>query len=142
MINEQKLYRPDELKKHIWNGDYDEEGNITFMHPYCEFCDKNFYNEEQFVSHLINHFKCDFCTPAHHWRYYKTFDNLQIHFSMSHYTCKDEVCLQQKFVVFRTSEELDHHTNKVHKKNIEKGAKTKISLACTEFRYEGGGKIL
>lgn len=60
---------------------------------------------------------------------------------MSHFTCKEEECLQQKFIVFRNKEELESHTNKAHRKLADKGGKTKISLACTEFRYENGGKV-
>merc|ERR1719264_23568 len=143
MINEQKLFRPDELKRHIWHGDFDDDGNVVFLHPYCEFCDKHFYDEEKFIIHLRDtHFRCDFCTEAHNWRWYNTYENLQIHFNMSHYACKEQECIQKGFVVFRTNEELNAHINKTHKKiQGEKGAKTKISLACTEFRYEGGGRL-
>ena len=110
MINEQKLFRPDELKKHIWNGDYDEHKNIIFLHPYCEFCDRHFYNEEIFQIHCReNHWKCEFCTEAHNHRFYKAFENLQIHFSMSHYSCRDERCIAESYIVFKTREELLHH---------------------------------
>jgi hypothetical protein len=27
-------------------GDIDEFGNVTFMHPYCGFCKKNFFDED------------------------------------------------------------------------------------------------
>ena len=140
MLNEQKLYRPDELKKHIWQGDFDEDGNMIFMHPYCDFCDKHFFSEDQFTLHLRDHFKCDLCTEAHQHRYYKSYDNLAVHFSISHYGCPEEKCVQEGFVAFKTMDELTHHRDKVHREaNVSKGAKTKVSLQCTDFKFEGGG---
>ena len=64
ILSEQKLFRPDEQKSHIWNGDFDEENNLIFLHPYCEFCDRHFYNEEEFVKHLRDHYTCDQCSDV------------------------------------------------------------------------------
>ena len=27
-------------------GDMDEFGNVTFMHPYCKFCNRYFFDED------------------------------------------------------------------------------------------------
>jgi hypothetical protein len=112
------------------------------MHPYCEFCEKHFFSEDQFTLHLRDHFKCDLCTEAHGHRYYQAYQNLQVHFSISHYGCPEEKCVAEGFVAFKTMDELTHHRDKVHREaNVQKGKKTKVGLSCTDFKFEGGGRM-
>ena len=35
VLSEQKLYSKTGLDKHMQKGDFDDEGNIIFFHPYC-----------------------------------------------------------------------------------------------------------
>ena len=58
-------------------GDIDEFGNVTFMHPYCGFCKKNFFDEDQFKRHVnVEHILCNVCGKQEKYRYYKNYDGL------------------------------------------------------------------
>lgn len=35
ILSEQKLFKPSELREHLREGDYDNEGNLYFLHPFC-----------------------------------------------------------------------------------------------------------
>lgn len=35
VLSEQKLYTQPGLEKHTKKGDFDEDGNVYFFHPYC-----------------------------------------------------------------------------------------------------------
>ena len=36
LLKEQILYTKGELERHKKKGDYDDDGNIVFFHPFCE----------------------------------------------------------------------------------------------------------
>lgn len=118
VLKEQKIYRKGELDLHLRSGDFDEDENRVFRHPFCSFCKKEFYDEEAFLSHLKKeHFKCHLCRPGvARYRYYGAYKNLDTHFKMSHYSCPEEVCKEKCFIAFRTRGELDKHMTSVHKK--------------------------
>lgn len=52
VLEEQTLYTQAQLTRHLERGDLDECGNIVFMHPYCTFCKKYFFDEEMFRVHI------------------------------------------------------------------------------------------
>lgn len=119
MLDEQKLYKQDELTIHMESGDFDDKENLLFFHPYCEFCKKYFFSEEEFTKHLkTEHFKCHLCNKEEYRNiYYKQYKNLETHFKMSHYACPEENCKEKCFIVFKTKAELDKHNATVHQGN-------------------------
>ena len=38
ILSEQVLYKPSQLKEHLNQGDYDNEGNLVLLHPHCTVC--------------------------------------------------------------------------------------------------------
>jgi hypothetical protein len=46
VLVEQKLYTVSQLAKHMERGDIDDSGNVIFMHPFCSFCRKYFFDED------------------------------------------------------------------------------------------------
>lgn len=52
LLYEQKMYTAFELKEHLMKGDFDKENNLISMHPFCIFCKKHFFSDEEFKQHL------------------------------------------------------------------------------------------
>ena len=42
LLKEQILYTRGELERHKKKGDYDDDGNIVFFHPFCEVFRKKY----------------------------------------------------------------------------------------------------
>lgn len=134
VLEEQKLYTFRQLDKHLSRGDMDEMGNIAFMHPYCKFCNRHFFDEDEFKMHInIEHMYCSICGKDHRYRYYQGYQSLEVHFKMSHYICPDPTCLAQKFIAFATPDELQLHRVQVHDKNNKK---VDMRQLCG-FQFEG-----
>lgn len=119
MIDEHKVYRKEDLDNHYNQGDYDEDDNLIFMHPYCVFCNISYYNEEKFLAHVKqDHMKCHLCTHEDYKNvYYKNYKTLEIHFMMSHYLCIVPECKAKCFVVFKNRGELEKHNVNAHGAN-------------------------
>ena len=80
------------------------------MHPYCAFCKKYFFNDEEFRVHLgLEHMLCNVCGNEEKYRFYSNYDSLEVHYKISHYICSDPTCLAKKFIAFRSAEELRVH---------------------------------
>ena len=96
------------MKKHLHNGDFDDEGNLTFLHPYCRFCNKYYFSEDKFKVHLNQaHYTCHVCTDDYKFTYYKDYKSLENHFKLSHFFCEDNNCREKGFVVFSTLGEFE-----------------------------------
>lgn len=119
MAEEHKIYRKEELDSHYYQGDYDEEDNLIFMHPYCSFCDISYYSEEKFLAHIKqDHIKCHLCTHEDYKNvYYKNYKSLETHFMMSHYMCIVPECKAKCFIVFKTRGEQEKHNVNIHGAN-------------------------
>lgn len=114
------MYTQPGLEKHTKKGDFDEDGNVYFFHPYCNYCLKYFYDEEAIVKHMPDHFTCHVCGPEYKYIYYKNYPSLEKHFRISHYLCEETQCKQNSFIVFKTAPELDIHNSKVHNNSNSK----------------------
>jgi hypothetical protein len=141
VFKEQKLYTAAQLERHLKKGDIDEEGNITFFHPFCKFCYDYVYDEELLHKHLTqNHFNCHLCGEDQKYFWYSKYENLEIHFNLSHYLCPDYECKQKCFIVFNTAAELENHNLKQHT-NLPSGDKGKQAVnqalltTLTNFTY-------
>jgi len=105
------------------------------MHPYCSFCTRYFFDEDEFRRHInLEHMICNVCGKQHKYRYYKNYDSLEVHYKISHYICNDENCLAKKFIAFKNAEELKLHRMQMHEKLGQK--KIDMRELCG-FQYEG-----
>ncbi|RIA92445.1 hypothetical protein C1645_691711 [Glomus cerebriforme] len=106
--HEQSLFTQDDLDKHYLDGD--EETGFK-GHPYCQFCRRTFYGDDELFEHCRDkHEQCFICMRAgirHH--YYCDYNSLEQHFRKEHYLCQDQECLEKKFVVFETDIDLKAH---------------------------------
>ena len=117
LLDEHKIYREKEFHDHLENGDFDKEKNLVNLHPKCDFCNEHYFNDDLFYKHCKKaHEKCFLCKKKEYKNiYYKNYQTLEIHFSMSHYACHDKNCKLKGFVVFKTKEELEKHSVQIHK---------------------------
>ena len=116
LISEQKLYNQIDLKNHLERGEFDEDGNLTNMHPNCHFCDIRFFSEDSFIAHIKKeHIKCHLCKGEDRkWIYYNHYLSIEIHFSKSHFLCNYPECKEKCFVVFDSAENLERHVAQQH----------------------------
>ena len=122
LLSEQKVYRVGEYNEHLDKGDFDEENNIIVFHPWCVFCEKRFFNEDDFLGHVrAEHTRCSYCDPNEsRYIYYSHQISLRTHQSKSHIRCNMSECLDKDGMVFRNREEFEGHLNKVHYKGSQK----------------------
>lgn len=85
------MYTAFELKEHLMKGDFDKENNLIMIHPFCIFCKKHFFSDEEFKQHLNKkHEKCFLCKNSKYkWIYYRDYPSLEKHFNSSHYMCNE-----------------------------------------------------
>ncbi|EGR30194.1 zinc finger protein, putative [Ichthyophthirius multifiliis] len=142
VLQEQKLYNSTALEKHTRKGDFDEEGNVYFFHPYCSFCLKYFYDEESLVKHMPDHFTCFICGPDYKYIFYKSYQALEKHFRISHYICEEKSCQEKCFTAFKTSVDLEAHNIKVHNhQSSKKVALNQMNIqVLTGFEYGQQGE--
>lgn len=115
---EQRLYTAQELERHIAQGDKDLPG-----HPECLFCRVKYFDDQDLKRHLQEkHFSCGIC-EASPLLFYEDYEKLKQHFIKAHYFCQNEVCLQNRFVVFRSYIEFHHHNTSIH---IDKTGLTRL----------------
>ncbi|CAK59149.1 unnamed protein product (macronuclear) [Paramecium tetraurelia] len=111
---EQQVYTDYEHRKHLQHGDYDEDGNLIFKHPYCKYCKKNFYDEDKFKYHLnIAHINCNLCDNRK-FVFYKDHLSFEKHLKLSHFLCEEPLC-KSMLIVFKNAGELDMHKNQSHR---------------------------
>lgn len=117
-IQEQKTYFINKLHEHIENGDPgDDQCAQILPHPYCNFCDQYFFNEENLQDHLFReHMTCPICGDEYKNWHYQNYPSLERHFDKTHYLCKNKNCLKNLFVAFRTEEELAYHNYMLHQR--------------------------
>lgn len=122
LLSEQKIYRLGEYDEHLEKGDFDDENNIIMFHPWCVFCEKRFFNEEEFMRHVRSeHIRCTYCDPNDtKCVYYSHQISLRAHQFKSHIVCNMSECVDKQGVVFRSKEEFEGHLNKIHYKNNQK----------------------
>ena len=115
-IQDQKTYFKNKINEHIENGDPgDDQCAQIFPHPYCNFCDQYFFNDEYLQDHLFRqHMTCSLCGDDYKNWYYSDYKSLEKHFDATHYLCKNKQCLKSLFIVFRTESELAYHHLKLH----------------------------
>eukprot|EP00742_Colponemidia_sp_Colp-10_P006131 GILJ01006562.1.p1 GENE.GILJ01006562.1~~GILJ01006562.1.p1 ORF type:complete len:825 (+),score=152.05 GILJ01006562.1:38-2512(+) len=160
-LREQKLYQRRDLDRHHKYGDAaDDYSDPVGPHPACQFCRCSFYGDDELFDHLTKtHYTCHLCEADNiRYRYYNTYDTLEVHFNKAHFLCHDNECLEKKFVVFRAAVDLKAHQIQVHtdSKNMSRAQKNQLgrldlgfgvrrnndagpSSAGDERREDGGG---
>lgn len=134
LLSEQKVYRFLDFEQHMQKGDFDEDNNIILFHPFCDFCQKSFFNEDAFTAHLKSeHVRCNLCDVNEtKWIHYNNLVTLQIHQTKSHYGCHFPECIEKMTIAFKHKIDLEVHLNKGHYKT---NTKQKVALS-TEKQIE------
>lgn len=111
--SEQKVYTQAQYETHLRQGD----GDGSEGHPRCEFCSTRFYDKTALFTHLHkDHYTCHLCEKYDgvSYKYYKDYRDLEYHFKRQHYFCDEPSCIEKKFVVFYSLDELNNHTAAWH----------------------------
>lgn len=140
-VSEQILYTKSQLQKHMKHGD--DEGPMSRSagfkgHPECAYCSKRFYGENEQYEHMTRvHEECFLCKRAnpHAHVYYQNYSALEVHFQHDHHMCRHQTCLEQKFVVFSTEQELKTHTAREHGGDMTKAEKKQALSLPVGFTY-------
>lgn len=142
-ISEQLIYTKNQLNKHMKQGD--DEGPMSRStgfkgHPECVYCSKRFYGENEQYEHMTRvHEECFLCKRAnpHTHVYYQNYSALEVHFKQDHHMCMNQSCLEQKFVVFSTEQELKTHMAREHGGDMTKAEKKQALSLPVGFTYDG-----
>ncbi|CAN8267830.1 unnamed protein product [Cochlearia groenlandica] len=145
-ICEQKLYSRAQLNQHIHTGDSEVDGSESDRggfagHPMCEFCKNPFYGDNELYTHMsTEHYTCHLCQRLHpgQYEYYKSYDDLEIHFRRDHFLCEDESCLSKKFIVFQNESEFKRHNAIEHAGKMSRSQRSSALQIPTSFRYRRG----
>lgn len=139
-ISEQQLYTGRELERHMKGGDV--EGPMAAAgfkgHPECRFCRKRFYGENELFQHMhAAHEQCFLCKRSnpHKYVYYRDYADLENHFQHEHYLCPHPTCLEKKFIVFSSEQELKTHTAREHGETLSKLEKKAALTLQMNFQY-------
>ncbi|KAJ1944365.1 hypothetical protein FBU59_002619 [Linderina macrospora] len=115
--HEHKLFTKAQLRVHNSRGD-----NSGFPgHPMCEFCRTSFYDNDQLFDHCRKkHEQCFVCVQNGTGRqvYFKNYQTLEDHFNSDHFPCRQQLCIDRKFVVFGNELDLQAHELEVHGSRI------------------------
>ncbi|CAL8461904.1 g1435 [Coccomyxa elongata] len=142
-IPEQIAYSKPELERHMRSGDLTgpmaESGFKG--HPQCQFCRKRFYGDNELFVHMQSaHEQCFLCRRARPDRYvyYKDYNELEEHFRHVHHLCEDQTCLEKKFIVFPSEQELKQHVAREHGGNMSRAEKRQALTIPVNFQYRRG----
>lgn len=131
-VREQKLYKFNEIAKHIEYGD----GQDVPPHPLCLFCKIRHYDEDELKKHIqAKHFSCGMCDNAP-YMFYETYEKLKTHFQKAHYMCPYSECQDHRFVVFKTPYDLQAHNISFHCNREGLSKSQKHQLAAIPMAYE------
>ncbi|CAM6122725.1 unnamed protein product [Calypogeia fissa] len=143
--SEQKLYSKSQLHQHSRRGDSElmhpdgEEQLGGFAgHPWCHFCRKAFYSDNELYQHMSrDHYTCHICQRARpgQYEYYQNYDHLEAHFRQRHALCENQECLAKKFVVFPNESELRRHDATAHGEHMSRSQRNAACQIPVSFNY-------
>jgi hypothetical protein len=125
------------VNRHIEYGDAGTETAAEILpHPWCDFCEKYFFNDTGFFDHLgREHLTCHLCDDCYKNVYYNNYLNLENHFASSHFLCPYPQCKDKCYIAFRTEDELQAHADMQH--SVAKHVKTTAnSLLAFDYNDE------
>ncbi|CAK0783675.1 hypothetical protein CVIRNUC_006874 [Coccomyxa viridis] len=142
-IPEQVAYSKPDLERHMRTGDLTgpmaESGFKG--HPQCRFCRSRFFGDSELFIHMQSaHEQCFLCRRAQPDRYvyYKDYNELEDHFRHEHYLCNHQTCLDRKFIVFMTEQELKQHAAREHGGDLSKAERRQALTIPINFQYSRG----
>ncbi|KAJ3258451.1 hypothetical protein HK103_003573 [Boothiomyces macroporosus] len=133
-IHEHTLYTTKTLKRHNKEGDPDDP---SFKgHPDCGFCHTRFYGLDELYDHCREaHEQCFLCQRSGiQHLYFQNYSSLVEHFNEEHFPCREQRCIDQKFVVFGSDLDLQGHMLQEHADSRSKAKGKAIQL---DFNYAG-----
>ncbi len=143
-IGEQVVYTKQQLQRHMKQGDDDGPmaRAVGFKgHPLCNYCNTRFYGENEQFEHMTRvHEECFICKRRnpHKHVYFEDYAALEKHFKDEHYICQNQECLDKKFVVFSTEQELKTHVVREHGGTMTKAEKKQALAVETGFTTRDG----
>jgi hypothetical protein len=112
-------------------------------HPECRFCKKRYYGENELYQHMhTSHEECFICRRGapHRHVYYRDYPDLENHFRQTHFPCEHPLCLEQKFIVFASEQELKTHTAREHGQTLTKQERKQALTVPVGFNYRRPGE--
>lgn len=87
-----------------------------------------------------SHEECFICRRMHPNRhvYYRHYTELEDHFHREHFPCEQTECLEKKFVVFPTEQELKTHMAREHKDLLSRTERKAALTLPVSFKYSRG----
>jgi len=139
LIDESMLYTPKELREHIRRG-----SKGTNPHPWCSFCEKNFYDRDALQKHMLNKHLCCPFKHIHQSRTNESFDlsiffdhpgAFESHLRDYHFLCTMPECIalvntMGSYVVFDDPMEWKLHLSRTH------GRSTSARMSLEEMHYQ------
>ncbi|KAK9820561.1 hypothetical protein WJX72_011657 [[Myrmecia] bisecta] len=142
-ISEQVAYNKADIDRHQRVGDL--TGPLAESgfkgHPQCKYCRKRFYGDNEIFAHMQSqHEFCFLCRRARpdKYVYYRDYPELEEHFRHEHYQCEHPECLEQKFVVFASEQDLKQHNAREHGGNMSRSERRQALTIPVNFQYRRG----
>ncbi|KAK9814997.1 hypothetical protein WJX73_004339 [Symbiochloris irregularis] len=139
-ISEQITYSDADLHKHLRTGDL--TGPLAESgfkgHPQCRFCHKRFYGDNEIYNHMQQeHEQCFLCRRERpdKFIYFRDYAELEDHFRQAHFACGHQICLERKFVVFASEQELRNHQGKEHGGTMSRAERRQALTVPINFQY-------
>lgn len=103
------------LKTHMKHGDKDDL-EAPRGHSLCPFCNKYFYGIDEHYEHMTDaHEECQMCRMhGKLYQFFADYQSLETHFGNDHFLCREQNCLNDRYVVFATENELKAHNIAFH----------------------------
>ena len=135
--SEFKMYTRYELTIHRRQGD---SGDKSYKgHPYCQFCDERFLDNDMLHMHLRkSHFWCHFCESEGKQDYYMDCHSLKRHFREDHFLCEEGSCKYEVLTsAFGNEIDLKAHRASVHSKGMSRAEAKMMRAVPVDFSFTG-----
>lgn len=129
------MYTRSKLTAHRRDGDSDDRSHRG--HPWCEFCDERYLDNDALHSHLRKvHFWCHFCEVDGRQDYFPSVHALRAHFKSDHFLCEEGNCRNDILTsTFRNEIDLKAHKASTHSKGMSKADVKKMRCLPVDFAY-------
>ncbi len=134
------MYSRSKLTAHRREGDSNDRSHKG--HPYCQFCDERFLDNDILHMHLRkNHFWCHFCEADGKQDFYQDQHSLRAHFKKDHYFCEEGSCRNDLLTsVFKNEIDIKAHRASVHRKGMSKAEAKQTRVLPVEFSIARSGE--
>ncbi|KDQ16304.1 hypothetical protein BOTBODRAFT_31004 [Botryobasidium botryosum FD-172 SS1] len=120
----------------------EKSATVDFTHPLCSFCRECFFSNDELYAHLREkHEDCFICKrDGIRDLYFHNYHKLDQHFKNKHHPCQHPTCLEQKFVVFASTIDLQAHEVEVHGESMSGRERKDRRRVETGFTFEDHGR--